>query len=283
MTRQKQITSLAVYHEAVETVVEGAEYRIQLRSGEPLSLLVQLPSDFPAGQPQVFIEPPVHHPWVLPTTGRVTQAPGLLNFSLHSDLGMVVNAIKREFEKCDSLKLVSPSTSTTAMESGATPDPVTAALAAMTREELQEVMESEVAMEKLLLSITFPPLDSITENIKSMKEVIRETAETNMSLETEVERKRDSLLCKVEEFHTTKLALGQAAARVRELGARVEPAVLADRLVRLSVDNEERSDEIAERFLGKELGVEEFLAQYVATRQASHLQKLKADKVKESG
>ena len=37
------------------------------------------------------------------------------------------------------------------------------------------------------------------------------------------------------------------------------------------------------RFLGKELGVEEFLAQYVATRQASHLQKLKADKVKESG
>lgn len=230
-------------------------------------------------------QPAVHHPWVLPPTGRITQAPGLINFSLHSDLGMVVNAIKREFEKCDSLKLVSPSTSTpsTAMEAAATPDPVTAALAAMTREELQEVMESEVAMEKLLLSITFPPLDSITENIKSMKEVIRETAERNMSLETEVERKRDSLLCKVEEFHTTKLALGKAAARVKELGARVEPGLLADRLLRLSVDNEERSDEIAERFLGKELGVEEFLAQYVATRQTSHLQKLKADKIKETG
>ena len=40
-------------------------------------------------------------------------------------------------------------------------------------------------------------------------QVIRETAERNMSLETEVERKRDSLLCKVEEFHTTKLALGK--------------------------------------------------------------------------
>ena len=39
--------------------------------------------------------------------------------------------------------------------------------------------------------------------------MIRETAERNMSLETEVERKRDSLLCKVEEFHTTKLALGK--------------------------------------------------------------------------
>jgi len=56
VTRQKQITSLAVYHEAVETVVEGAEYRIKLRSAEPLSLLVKLPADFPAGQPLVFIE-----------------------------------------------------------------------------------------------------------------------------------------------------------------------------------------------------------------------------------
>ena len=35
-------------------------------------------------------QPAVHHPWVLPPTGRVTQAPGLINFSLHSDLGRFV-------------------------------------------------------------------------------------------------------------------------------------------------------------------------------------------------
>ena len=55
-------------------------------------------------------------------------------------------------------------------------DPVQAAVAALSKEELQEVLDNEVAFEKLLLSIDFPPLDSITENIKSMQEVITVTA-----------------------------------------------------------------------------------------------------------
>ena len=64
-------------------------------------------------------QPCVAHQWVQPSTGRVTQvnitkekvlhflfkAPGLLNFSPHSDLGMVVGAIRREFEKAESLQV----------------------------------------------------------------------------------------------------------------------------------------------------------------------------------
>jgi len=107
LSRQKQIHSLAVYHEAVECVTEGSEYRIKFRGPEQMqfSLLVKLPSDFPTAQPHIFIEPCVAHQWVQPTTGRVTQAPGLLNFSPHSDLGMVVGAIRREFEKAESLQV----------------------------------------------------------------------------------------------------------------------------------------------------------------------------------
>jgi len=107
LSRQKQIHSLAVYHEAVECVTEGAEYRIKFRGPEQmqLSLLIKLPSDFPTAQPHIFIEPCVAHQWVQPSTGRVTQAPGLLNFSPHSDLGMVVGAIRREFEKAESLQV----------------------------------------------------------------------------------------------------------------------------------------------------------------------------------
>merc|ERR1712037_5764 len=83
-----------------------------------------------------------------------------------------------------------------------------------------------------------PPLQSITENIKSMKEVISVTAQTNITLETEIETLRDALLCKVEEYHTKKLSLGQTAAKVKMLQSRVEGGVLADQLVRMSVDNE---------------------------------------------
>jgi len=286
LSRQKQIHSLAVFHEAVECVTEGAEYRIKFRGPEQmqLSLLIKLPSDFPTAQPHIFIEPCVAHQWVQPSTGRVTQAPGLLNFSPHSDLGMVVGAIRREFEKAESLQVLAPPRSQEAATetSSTSSDPVQAAVAALSKEELQEVLDNEVALEKLLLSIDFPPLESITENIKSMKEVISVTAQTNITLETEIETLRDALLCKVEEYHTKKLSLGQTAAKVKMLQSRVEGGVLADQLVRMSVDNEEKSDGIADKFLEKEMPVEEFLTEYIATRQQSHLQKLKADKIKES-
>jgi len=286
LSRQKQIHSLAVFHEAVECVTEGAEYRIKFRGPEQmqLSLLIKLPSDFPTAQPHIFIEPCVAHQWVQPSTGRVTQAPGLLNFAPHSDLGMVVGAIRREFEKAESLQVLAPPRGQEAATetSSTSSDPVQAAVAALSKEELQEVLDNEVALEKLLLSIDFPPLESITENIKSMKEVISVTAQTNITLETEIETLRDALLCKVEEYHTKKLSLGQTAAKVKMLQSRVEGGVLADQLVRMSVDNEEKSDGIADKFLEKEMPVEEFLTEYIATRQQSHLQKLKADKIKES-
>jgi len=289
LSRQKQIHSLAVYHEAVECVTEGAEYRIKFRGSDQLqlSLLIKLPSDFPAAQPHIYIEPCVAHQWVQPSTGRITQAPGLMNFSPHSDLGMVVGAIRREFEKAESLQVLPTPVVSRSQESAETTntkstDPVQAAVAALSKEELQEVLDNEVALEKLLLSIDFPPLESITENIKSMQEVISVTAQTNITLETEIETMRDALLCKVEEYHTKKLSLGQTAAKVKMLQSRVEGGVLADQLVRLSVDNEEKSDGIADKFLEKEMPVEEFLTEYIAIRQQSHLQKLKADKIKES-
>jgi len=290
LSRQKQIHSLAVFHEAVECVSEGTEYRIKFRGPDQLqlALLIKLPSDFPTAQPHIFIEPCVAHKWVQPSTGRVTQAPGLLNFSPHSDLGMVVGAIRREFEKAESLQVIAQPIVTRSQESVAgaanktASDPVQVAVAALSKEELQEVLDNEVAFEKLLLSIDFPPLDSITENIKSMQEVITVTAQTNITLETEIETLRDALLCKVEEYHTKKLSLGQTAAKVKMLQSRVEGGVLADQLVRLSVDNEEKSDAIADKFLEKEMPVEDFLTEYIAIRQQSHLQKLKADKIKDS-
>ena len=65
-----------------------------------------------------------------------------------------------------------------------------------------------------------------------------------------------------------------------DLKQQVSGKVLADKLVRLSVSNEEESDKIADRFLTSELQVEDFLQDYIKIRKECHLQKVKADKVK---
>ena len=280
LSRQRQITTLKVFNENVEEILEGSEYKVKFQSYSlPLALIVKLPPDFPDCPPLIFCSPPVLHPWL--TGGRVSNAPGLLNFTPHSDLGMVVTAIRRELEK--NQLSVQPNISPINTEYQPQPtssDLVRSKLAELNKEELQDILNNEGALDKFMDELSYPPLDSINDNIKSMEENIKATAENNIDLQNQIESYRDSLLCKVEEYHTRKSELEVVFAQLDELKNRVDGGVLADQLVRLSVNNEEESDRIADKFLSKELPVEKFLQDYIKTRQDCHVQKIKADKVK---
>jgi len=288
LSRQRQITTLKVFNASVEEVVEGAEYKVKFRGGNhDLELVVILPPDFPTSSPPViFVKPPVHHSWVQSGSGQITAAPGLVNFTPHSDLGMVVNAIRRELEKTENLVVghqqqIMPTPSTKQQDLTLSNDPVRNKLVGLSRDELLELLDKEEALEKFMMELEYPPLDTMKDNIKSMEENIQTVAESNLSLQSQIEASRDSLLCKVEQFHIEKAELGEAFMKTRELKARADGAVLADKLVRLSVDNEELSDGIADKFLSKQMSVDAFLSEYISSRQKCHLQKLKADKVKQ--
>ena len=62
-----------------------------------MTLKIQLPSEFPAEKPMIWINPPVQHNWVT-DNGRI-MSPGLVNYSEQSDLGQIVHAIVREMKK----------------------------------------------------------------------------------------------------------------------------------------------------------------------------------------
>ena len=48
LSRQRQITTLKVYNENVEEIIENAEYRVRVSVGSlQLSLIVKLPPEFP--------------------------------------------------------------------------------------------------------------------------------------------------------------------------------------------------------------------------------------------
>lgn len=102
---------------SVTEVAEGYEYQVHFRAGcKDFSLTVTLKGDFPNDKPTLKISPVVIHPWVS-SDGEITGAPGLLNvcyciclfssavlitvfqFTVHSDLGRVVQAIVREFQR----------------------------------------------------------------------------------------------------------------------------------------------------------------------------------------
>lgn len=59
--------------------------------------MIELDPEFPYKTPKLWLEPNLAHPWI--EEGKITKFPGLVNFTVNSDLGRVAQAIIREFEK----------------------------------------------------------------------------------------------------------------------------------------------------------------------------------------
>ncbi|XP_018319362.1 vacuolar protein sorting-associated protein 37A isoform X2 [Agrilus planipennis] len=98
-SRQRQINTLKIFNDNVIEVVQDSEYNVLFKAGiYDFCLRVLLSNDFPNERPILKISPVVVHPWV-DQEGEIKSAPGLLNFTVHSDLGRVVQAIIREFER----------------------------------------------------------------------------------------------------------------------------------------------------------------------------------------
>lgn len=96
--KTKQIESLKKVS-AIE-ILRDVEYRVVLRQGtNNITLIIALTAQFPQEKPIITVTPPVTHPWIEPVTFRITGCSGINNFSMHSDLGMVVQTILEEFRK----------------------------------------------------------------------------------------------------------------------------------------------------------------------------------------
>ncbi|XP_003401740.1 vacuolar protein sorting-associated protein 37A isoform X2 [Bombus terrestris] len=97
--RKRQIDTLKIFNDNVVELREDVEYQVQFNAGERrMAIMVSLSPEFPLEKPVLRVSPPIKHPWCN-EHNEITSAPGLLNFTVHSDLGRVVQAIIREFSK----------------------------------------------------------------------------------------------------------------------------------------------------------------------------------------
>lgn len=97
--RKRQIDTLKIFNDNVVELREDVEYQVQFDAGERrMAIMVSLSPEFPLEKPVLRVSPPISHPWCNEHS-EITSAPGLLNFTVHSDLGRVVQAIIRELSK----------------------------------------------------------------------------------------------------------------------------------------------------------------------------------------
>jgi ESCRT-I complex subunit VPS37 len=310
--RQEQINNLRVFNDNVVEMVPLRLYEVRFvsESGLKLTLAVHLPDKFPNIKPVVEVNPPVLHPWV-DILGTV-DAPGLRNFAQHSDLGMVIQAIRREFDKTG-VQLAPRAAGAGSKATSSIPggqghqqqlqqaagapsiqkgekqsatdqvmDSIRNKLSDLSVEELKSILNDEDHFEKILLEVESDDktLVNLNESNEKLRDQLKSQAKENQELQSQIETSRNEIICNYENFHHKKSELQETLNKLHQMNARIDPAVLSEKLLELSAHCDEESEEIAESFLQKNIRIENFIPRYINSRGAGYLKKMKADKIK---
>ncbi|XP_018568891.1 vacuolar protein sorting-associated protein 37A [Anoplophora glabripennis] len=306
--RKHQINTLKIFNDNVVEITEGEEYEISFNSGvNKLCLKITLSKEFPKEKPILKIVPEVVHHWV-GSDGQIKSAPGLLNFTVHSDLGRVVQAIIREFQRTppplvsnhssnivsptlDSEKRTSPinfHSSFSTIKSFSPPPHMPQPsfvhqtvpfpeLANMSLEELQ-LLNENIDMQDDFVN----ELPQIKEQNKHLDDVIvqvEELAEANLSKQNKLNELKSNIDSKIE--HVTKLAFenGRLHAIYQNFSDKFSPRNIKEQL-RLGAEKADLDcEKIADRFLNGEIDVDRFVNDFIKTKALCQTRKTKEEKL----
>ncbi|XP_072857421.1 vacuolar protein sorting-associated protein 37A isoform X2 [Pogona vitticeps] len=97
--KQRQIESLRSAHAAIAEIQKDVEYRLPFTVNTlTININILLPPQFPQEKPIISIFPPIRH-HLMDKQGVYVTCPLISNFTMHSDLGKIVQSILDEFWK----------------------------------------------------------------------------------------------------------------------------------------------------------------------------------------
>lgn len=286
--RRQQIDSIKIFNDRVTEITEGSEYKVDFSSnGKLFCVLIQLGKDFPLEKPVLKVEPSVNHPWVNGSSGEIVAAPGLLKFTIHSELGRVIQAIVREFElrpptlNDDYQKEFRPNENSNETSSvsclGASNGDTTIAsnLNLLTITELEKLNNEPEKLDKFVNEL--PYLSDLAKILENEITNVENLAQENLNRENEVlslKTEVNNLTCCLSEIFAEYQSL---TAQYSKLCEKFDPHSIRGNLVDSIAKVDEESEKIAENFLNGEVDLEKFLADYSSHRYLSHSRKFKAE------
>lgn len=264
--RKWQIDTLKIFNDHVVVIKENSEYRVEFpAAGINMSLDVILTPDFPNEKPAIFVNPPIVHSWVMENSNQIVGAPGLLNFTVHSDLGRVVQAIIRELQKTVphlnnyDKKQNSPKTHVVSTQILAFPE-----LKDLTIEELQEILDNTDLQDKFLENNQqLVELDLETEEVMGR---IEQIAKDNISKQQTLDDLKTEVIDRISTIVQLKMNYEELNQKYQKLAATYDPHKIRDCLKAAAVKADEDADGIAEEFLLGNISVETFISKFAEKR-----------------
>jgi len=284
--REQQIDTLKVFNENVTEINFDKEYSVECptKAGN-LSLIIDLGPTFPLEKPIMKVYPKIIHKWV-DTNGQIVLAPGLMNFTIHSDLGRVVQVIRREFELDQSLILANDSNSfsvnvTTGSINNTTTsltnDKEFGGLAKLTSTELLRLNNNVDCLDEFISEL--PSIEVSNKSIENTITKIMDLANSNMSKQEPMNKLRSEITNQLETIESYQKSYAALSTKYVKLSEKYSPQSISDNLKISALKCDEESERIAEKFLAGDMNCDEFLQIYVKSRTKSYIRKGKEDRL----
>ncbi|XP_063545565.1 vacuolar protein sorting-associated protein 37A-like [Cydia strobilella] len=272
--RKRQIDTLKIFNDNVQEVTENTEYKVDFTiNGKNFSLNVILGPEFPNEKPVILVNPPVSHPWVAEHSSQVVGAPGLIQFTVHSDLGRVVHAVIRELQKALPVE-EEPSQSSPAHTSHSLLFPE---LGELTIEELHEILENPDLQDKLLE--TTPQLLALNLETEELMLSIERIARDNIAEQQRLDEMKTDVVDRISALVQMKINYEELHTRHQKLSEEYDPHRIRDCLKAAALKADEDAEAIAEQFLLGKMPVESFISQFAETRARGQARRAREERL----
>ncbi|CAK1546453.1 unnamed protein product [Leptosia nina] len=277
--RRRQIDTLKIFNDNVTEVKENTEYKVEFNANSRIMVInIKLGADFPNEKPAIFVHPIFNHPWLAENSNQVVGAPGLLNYTLHSDLGRVVQAIIREFQRSvPSLPNEDKSTDVSPQSHIHANSAMFPELNDLSIEELQEVLDNPDLQDKLLENN--PQLAEIDLETEELMNSIEEIAQDNLAKQQMLDDMKSKVLDGISAIVQMKMSYEELHKKYQQLCEGYSPHRIRDCLKDAALTADEDAEAIAEQFLLGNISVETFVLKFAEKRALGQARRAREERL----
>ncbi|KAI8433388.1 hypothetical protein MSG28_015428 [Choristoneura fumiferana] len=277
--RKRQIDTLKIFNDNVVELQENTEYKIDFSiNGKNFCLNVILSPDFPNEKPVILVNPCISHPWVAENSNHVVSAPGLIQFTVHSDLGRVVHAIIREFQRS-----VAVSSDDDKSNQGSPSSRVSSQmlmfpeLGELTADELHEILENTDLQDKLLESS--PQLLELDLETEELMLNIERIAQDNIAKQQSLDDLKTDVIDRISTIVQMKMNYEELHRRHQKLSESYDPHRIRESLKGAALKADEDAEAIAEQFLLGNVPVETFISKFAEKRALGQARRAREERL----
>ncbi|XP_053622091.1 vacuolar protein sorting-associated protein 37A-like [Plodia interpunctella] len=274
--RKRQIDTLKIFNDNVLEIDENTEYRVEFTAdGKSMSLTVILSPDFPNEKPSIFVNPAIQHPWISENNAQVVGAPGLINYTQHSDLGRVVQAIIREFQR--SLPSLDDKSDASTQSLVSAQSLMFPELSELTVDELQEILENQDLQDKLLENS--PQLVELELETEELMSSIERIAQDNIAKQRSLDDLKTEVIDRISTIVQMKMNYEELHRKHQKLAEMYDPHRIRDCLKIAAMQADEDAEGIAEQFLLGNMPVETFIVKFAEKRAMGQARRAREERL----